>query len=795
MPPPSRPGPMHAASAGPPMLAPAPGSSPPGPGMMPGHSHGAIPLFPTPVGPGMGPPPNAGPSIPPRHLSPPSFMDPSPMYGAHPHANAPGQMSAQGMGQMQAHRPRGSFEYIGQRPGSPAMGSLQRPPSARFDERDRDRDRDMRVPRAPPSALGAPAGSALSSTITSMNMGHPASSGARAGPQTQMLTGPGAVGMNLIGVKEREGQRERERLEREARAGNVGVVGEPPGGRRDWEREREQREWERDRDRARELEFRLTHGHMDGMIVSDADTEREWLRQSQQNQASQWSRFAQPRPVPGEDERERERERERAMMLEMERERGRGRERGRYIDFEDARMREAREVEADTEKTERLPRAPQRGRTTAKEKERVREDRRICRSGGAAEELAEERERLTRQRSGQWMEIDFEKEREREQRESDAVRSSRQNQTQIPHHHHHLHQHRASSLSGSSAQGNVPSSKSSKAGSATGVLPGAPPSVGPSIIPPDIPPFGSVIQDRQQPGLFRQGASRLTNGPSHPPSLVATPSHQPLLIHPPHPLSHQHSHPNIAALGFPHRRTPPPPPFSHLPVSTSAPPGSSLYAHARSPTPVIPRAPSEPPLHIGMYIYPRIPFPYIDFPNLSYEPNSHGMPLEREPREIHTTIFIPYGFIPTQRPAHPRVWGGAEVRSLYPISPPASQLAHAFPFHHRRFEDRGVRRVYTDDSDLFLCALHAGFITWSGAQRARSERRDLRLDLKLTKEARFVGGYGAAYRKRKRTIESMLEDSENDDDGSTLRSSGWGNSHDGAGIEIMVAEFVEVSVS
>ncbi|KZT23766.1 hypothetical protein NEOLEDRAFT_1068783, partial [Neolentinus lepideus HHB14362 ss-1] len=40
-------------------------------------------------------------------------------------------------------------------------------------------------------------------------------------------------------------------------------------------------------------------------------------------------------------------------------------------------------------------------------------------------------------------------------------------------------------------------------------------------------------------------------------------------------------------------------------------------------------------------------------------------------------------------------------------------------------------RIYTDDSDLFLCALHAGFITWSGARRARREGRDMKIVVRI----------------------------------------------------------------
>ena len=98
--------------------------------------------------------------------------------------------------------------------------------------------------------------------------------------------------------------------------------------------------------------------------------------------------------------------------------------------------------------------------------------------------------------------------------------------------------------------------------------------------------------------------------------------------------------------------------------------------------------------------------------------------------------------------------------------------------------------MYTDDSDVFLCALHAGWVSWSAARKARREGRDLRVEVRLTREARFIGGLGQALRRRQEDAE---EDLGPDDDGSSLLSLGWGNGHDGAGLEVLQAEFVPVS--
>ncbi len=85
----------------------------------------------------------------------------------------------------------------------------------------------------------------------------------------------------------------------------------------------------------------------------------------------------------------------------------------------------------------------------------------------------------------------------------------------------------------------------------------------------------------------------------------------------------------------------------------------------------------------------------------------------------------------------------------------------------------------------------AGWVRWSSTRAARREGRDLRIDVRLTREARYVGGFGSAYVGGEGEEE---EDFAGEDDGRTLLSAGWGNSHDGSGVEILNAEFVKVSV-
>jgi len=137
--------------------------------------------------------------------------------------------------------------------------------------------------------------------------------------------------------------------------------------------------------------------------------------------------------------------------------------------------------------------------------------------------------------------------------------------------------------------------------------------------------------------------------------------------------------------------------------------------------------------------------------------------------------------------------------------------------------------VYTDDSDLFLCAVHSGWITWTGAWAARQQGKDVKLDLRVLRCAgapggarwvesgvagrredvvgRFLGGWGEkcfneAGKGRKRQVDDEKENdvegdqdaSDGEDDGRGLVSAAWGTSHDGSAIEVLGVEFVDVGL-
>ncbi|KAF7431010.1 hypothetical protein PC9H_006725 [Pleurotus ostreatus] len=143
-------------------------------------------------------------------------------------------------------------------------------------------------------------------------------------------------------------------------------------------------------------------------------------------------------------------------------------------------------------------------------------------------------------------------------------------------------------------------------------------------------------------------------------------------------------------------------------------------------------------IHLGTFVYPKTPFPYSFWENGDLEFGSQIKPRNIEARDkstekpeetdvkdeateteaaddkdlldvdIHATIIIPHGFIPLERPSRPKIWGGGVLLG-------------------------GTRRIYTDDSNLFLCALHSGWVTWSGGAAARKEGRDLKVEVRIIK--------------------------------------------------------------
>lgn len=227
--------------------------------------------------------------------------------------------------------------------------------------------------------------------------------------------------------------------------------------------------------------------------------------------------------------------------------------------------------------------------------------------------------------------------------------------------------------------------------------------------------------------------------------------------------------------------------------------------------------------------------------------------------ETRATIVIPCGFIPAEKPLRPQLWGGGAFAPGRPPRP--TPVSKAKSKHHRHTSSKGfnaltglhvlggsrrsrkTRRVYTDDSDVFLCAIHAGWMTWSGAWKAKERGRDIRVDLRVIRVAgagtnnifakgvggydcgvydgggvggdpemvreemigRFTGGFGERcfneFGKFGRMVGEDEDEDEDfglddpEDDGRSLVSGGWGSGHDGSAIEILNVQFVEVGCS
>jgi len=216
--------------------------------------------------------------------------------------------------------------------------------------------------------------------------------------------------------------------------------------------------------------------------------------------------------------------------------------------------------------------------------------------------------------------------------------------------------------------------------------------------------------------------------------------------------------------------------------------------------------------------------------------------------ETRATILIPNGYIPREKPLKPALWGGGVIgRPSSPQRCPA-ELSSSQDDRSESPRRPRKRRIYTDDSDLFLCALHSGWLTWSGSARARDRGQDLCVKVRIIRCAgagagsvyavgasaharkyapavnsvitttdetcsrkggnrkspvvrkeelvgRFIGGWGEKCFMKGLDVEVEDEEIENDEDndGRGLVSAGWGSGHDGSAIEVLKAEFVDVS--
>ena len=512
-----------------------------------------------------------------------------------------------------------------------------------------------------------------------------------------MLTGPGA-GIHGESLPHKD----RERMEWEAAV------------MRDREREREeerilkQRQREHDEERARERQKRVSreekdrvrergrereirevpHDLMSDMLRGDRmavadrdrDREREHSRRGVPSDSLEnppYGAYAQPRYPDARRQIELE---ERDMAIAHEEEM---RRRDR---IEMQRMQQDVARQSTMERSGREREAKPKDRTGEMDrvlrKERTRESRRITHEPGWFPD--------SRPRSPtEWPEKidrDWERQerlqRERELREREENDARRGLSTHL-HHHHLIHAHPHNNPRYSAQQ------------SSSNPLAHAPVKPKQTLRPPEQgefaplgalpPPFGSVINDRPH--------KHLSKTPVGPPAGQPVPPHFPH-TQPPHVLTH-----GPPSIGFPSR-----PPSPQQPMGALIAPGVSEPAPPKTPRPHL--LPKLAPLHIGTFVYPRIPFPFLDFPpqpsEITVSP-ALGSTTAGETHEIHLTIYVPTGFLPTARPKHPRIWGGALVPNFSPLFPAPQRINHlqgGMPYGNPRphpMEMYGTRRVYTDD--------------------------------------------------------------------------------------------------
>ncbi|QRV74073.1 hypothetical protein RhiJN_02087 [Ceratobasidium sp. AG-Ba] len=206
---------------------------------------------------------------------------------------------------------------------------------------------------------------------------------------------------------------------------------------------------------------------------------------------------------------------------------------------------------------------------------------------------------------------------------------------------------------------------------------------------------------------------------------------------------HMHSH----SLSIPPLQQARPPAHSH----------AHHYSHplshprAVSPHPHSTLPPLLSPVWLGTFVYPNLPFPVRLPPSLSRNNlTSEGY------RPYQYTVLVPSGFLPHQPPSRSQrpdipLWGSPQTG-------------------------------YTDDSNLLLAALHSGSVSWSDIRRARQLKQDAKIVVGV-----WVGGANGG-RNAVRPKGGMWEGTEGN---GQLRSCGWGNTHDGGGMEIVEIVWTE----
>ena len=208
-------------------------------------------------------------------------------------------------------------------------------------------------------------------------------------------------------------------------------------------------------------------------------------------------------------------------------------------------------------------------------------------------------------------------------------------------------------------------------------------------------------------------------------------------------------------------------------------------------------------ISLGTFVAPKTPFPYFFDLVPPTLPTSEQATEEKVDENIvdeetRATLMIPSKFFDIALNGKPRIWGGG--------GPPSKS------------SKRPRRRVYTDDSDPVLCAIHSGHISKRDVQEAtRKPDSGLRVEVRVLRclgsgygvyvdsrvsgaggksvkaevIGRFLGGFGDRLRAK---LDEELTPERSGDDGRSIESCGWGGGHDGSAIEVIKAELVKVCV-
>ncbi|KAI0287334.1 hypothetical protein BC826DRAFT_54611 [Russula brevipes] len=208
----------------------------------------------------------------------------------------------------------------------------------------------------------------------------------------------------------------------------------------------------------------------------------------------------------------------------------------------------------------------------------------------------------------------------------------------------------------------------------------------------------------------------------------------------PHPLGHSHGHSQSRPHGHAHQHQQHPHPHphqhqhQHVHTRPHIPPSGGHHSHPLAMPPHSRARLVAPPVHLGAFVHPFGP-----------------LPLPRNRTVARATLYIPALALPRVRPTHPRVWGSGP---------------------------------YTDDSDIISAAVHAGRVRWSEVREARRRGRDARVEVQVMPAAeRYPGSVGSA--------PEPGPGGDPEDDGRGFFSAGWGNGHEGAGIDILDVTFVK----